>query len=237
MLDIWNRAVFRPFVATYEQLLREQQAASLVMATGWIALAGFFAGAIQGLLGGGLLLMLCSAPLIAIVAAIAFVISSAILYIIARALGGEGNLDGQSYLLAAGEAPMLLVSALLGVIHPALSILANLYTLWLNIVALQAAHRYGAAKAALTVLIPAIVVAALFACCFLALAPAIEDVYDELQRSLDLNTADAGSGTLASTIVRGAARALDGTPDAGAASVVGPSTQRLPLGAVHSAGR
>lgn len=196
MLDIWNRAVMRPFLATYELLLQEQEAPSLVMAAGWMALAGFFAGAIQGILGGGLFLMLCSAPIIAVVAVIAFVISSAILYIIARALGGDGDLDGQSYLLAAGEAPMLIVTALLGIIHPALSFLANLYTLWLNIVALQAAHRYSRAKAALTVLVPAIVVAALFACCFLTLAPAIEDVFEELQHNLDLNTADAGPAAL-----------------------------------------
>ncbi len=187
MFDIWIRAITQPSQATYEALLQEEHTPTLGKAAGWMALAGLIAGIIQGLFSGSPGSVLCS-PFSAVLAAIFFAIFSLILLVIARALGGEGDLDSQSYLLAAAQAPMTIVSAILGIIPlvgPLLGFLASLYTLWLNAIALQVAHGYSMGKALLTVLIPAIVVFALIMCCFMMFAASVSDVFDEIQDSLD----------------------------------------------------
>jgi hypothetical protein len=182
MFDVWFRAITQPSQDTYEGILRAEHDVTLSKAAGWMALAGLIAGIIQGLLSGGAGI-LC-APVFAVLAAIFFAIYSLILLVIARALGGEGELDSQSYLLAAAQAPMTIISAILGFL-PWLGLLANLYTLWLNALALQAAHGYSLGRALLTVLIPVIVVLVLVMGCFLTLAPSISDVLEEIEDSLE----------------------------------------------------
>lgn len=103
MFEIWIRAITQPSQATYEALLQEEHTPTLSKAAGWMALAGLIAGIIQGLLGGSAGGLLC-APITAVLSALFFAIGSLILLAIARALGGEGDLDSQSYLLAAAEA-------------------------------------------------------------------------------------------------------------------------------------
>ncbi len=187
MFDIWIRAITQPSQATYEALLQEEHTPTLGKAAGWMALAGLIAGIIQGLFNGSPGGVLCS-PISAVLAAIFFAIFSLILLAIARALGGEGDLDSQSYLLAAAQAPMTIVSAILGIIPlvgPLVSLLASLYTLWLSTIALQVAHGYSMGRALLTALLPAIVIFVLIMCCFMTFAASVGDVFDEIQDSID----------------------------------------------------
>jgi hypothetical protein len=128
MFSTWLRAFTRPVLATYEELLRGEPNPTLGKAVGWIAIAGLIAGAVSGLLnllfgmvrgeslGTLLVSWLKSLVTTAGGAVISFVILSAFWHAIARAFGGQGNLGSQSYLLAAAEAPVSIISGSLSTI-------------------------------------------------------------------------------------------------------------------------
>jgi hypothetical protein len=80
---------------------------------------------------------------------------------------------------------MFILSGVASILHPVLGLLANLYTFWLNVVAMQAAHSYSLSRAFLTVLIPVLVVIALVACCIMTLSEAVGEVFERIQDDLD----------------------------------------------------
>lgn len=205
MFDIWIRAI-KPglatdkAVATYEVLLQEEPNPTLGKGVKWVAVAGMIAGAIGGFLGlifgvaqgvpaGGLFVgWIVSVILVPIEAVIGFVIGSAILLAIAKALGGQGNLGSQSYVLAAAQAPMTIISVALGTIPVAgdtFSGLAGIYAGWLGLIAMRAAHRYGWGKAVLTVLMPVIVVIPII-CLLLLLGPVVGNVFSNIVGGLEM---------------------------------------------------
>jgi hypothetical protein len=97
--------------------------------------------------------------------AIYFMILSAISLAIARAFGGEGNLGSQSYLLAAAQAPMSIISACLAAVPLAGIVIAcpaRIYLIYLEVVAMRAVHRFGWGKAVGAILIPVSVLGALY---------------------------------------------------------------------------
>jgi hypothetical protein len=102
---------------------------------------------------------------------VSLVILSAIFLAIARACGGEGNLGSQSYLLAAAQAPVSIISGSLATI-PRVGVViawvAPVYLMYLWVLALRAAHRFGWNKAVGTLLIPAIVLGTLFYCIYMS---------------------------------------------------------------------
>ena len=94
-------------------------------------------------------------------------------------------------LLAAGGAPMFILSAIVTILHPVLGLLASLYTLWLNVLAMQAAHRYSLSKALVSVLIPVLVVTALVTCCLFTLGEAVRDVFERIQDDIERGSLDS----------------------------------------------
>jgi len=157
MLETWIRAITHPSQATFRDLLQQAPDPTFSKGANWIALAGLIAGIVQGLQYGGDVSSLVCAPVSAVIAAIVFGISSMIILVIAQALGGDGDLDSQSYLLAAVQAPMTIISAVLGTVS-LFSLLAGLYTLALTVIVLQAVHDYGMGKAILSLVLPGMII-------------------------------------------------------------------------------
>lgn len=189
MFEIWIRAV-RPglavdkAVAAYETLLTEAPNPTLGTAVKWVAIGGMIAGIIRGftaLIFGvaegqfseySLLLLIGILIASLILLVIMFVISSLIMLGIAKALGGQGNLGNQSYMLAAVSAPMSIIFAALLIIPGSVGSLISLsiavYTSWLSMVVLRALHQYSGGRAVLTVLIFLAIIFGLF---FLVVLP------------------------------------------------------------------
>jgi simple sugar transport system permease protein len=162
IFDVWGRAITRPLMETYTALLQDEPAPTLRKALGWVAVAALIVGPISAVLGGTFTLMLL-APLTIL---LGFVVSSVLLLAIARVLGGQGNLGRQSYLLAALQAPLQMISGLVGVVlvlAGAVSetagviasrcLLASLIALWLNVLALLLTRRHKLDVAALAALL------------------------------------------------------------------------------------
>ena len=169
MFEIWIRAITRPMLATYQELLEEEPNPSLGTALLWMAVYGaILAMGIEILsfvtrLGEhpDMASLLCG-PIVVLVTAvtgavIGFFVGSGIHFVSAKILGGEGTFVRQSYLLAAACAPMSIISVCLVVlpcVGPLLGLVSILYMLWLAVLALQAAHRFTAGRAVASVLAP-----------------------------------------------------------------------------------
>lgn len=195
MFNIWLRAITQPRLATYQAFLEEEPSPTFGKAAGWIAFAGLIAGFISGLLWlitgsgyveWGLSNLVCGLIVAPIGAVIGFAINSAILLAVAKALGGEGTFGQQSYVLAAANAPMSIILAFvapLPAVGPILGLLVSIFYLWLSALALQAAHRYTAGRALVTLLAPVAILIAV-ACCTIALltlmGPAVGDVFSTI---------------------------------------------------------
>lgn len=185
MFSVWVRAVTRPVPATYEELLQEEPNPTLSTAAGWIAIGGLISAALTGLLAplfglpqgmsGEIPVWVWVIGLVAVPIAgiISFVVLSAILLAIARAFGGEGNLANQSYLLAAPQVPLSIIGnslAWIPYVGVVIAYLVAMYGIYLAVLALRAAHRFGWGQAVVTLLIPGLVLAAVYcACVFLTM--------------------------------------------------------------------
>jgi hypothetical protein len=170
MFDIWIRAITRPRLDTYEAFLQEEPNPTLGKAAAWMAVAAAIGWVISvvltavfgaGLIQFDIITLVCGIVAAPIGAVIGFVIGSAILLVAAKLFGGDGTFVHQSYLLAAAYAPMSIISTAvvaLPVVGLVLGLAASLYSLWLAVVALQAAHSYSRGRAVLTVLAPTLLV-------------------------------------------------------------------------------
>jgi hypothetical protein len=77
---------------------------------------------------------------------IGFLTNTAVLLAVSRALGGQGDLATQSYLLSASMAPMLVLAPALVMVAEwgsALGWAVILYDRYLQLLGLRAAHKYG----------------------------------------------------------------------------------------------
>jgi hypothetical protein len=184
MVSVWVRAVTRPVPATYEELLQEKPNPTLSTAAGWIAIAGLIAAALTALrvhflgMPQGMpaetsvwvwLVVLVATPVAGI---ISLVVLSAILLAIARAFRGEGNLASQSYLLAAPQVPLSIIAGSLVWIPYVWDVIKYplmMYGIYLAVLALRAAHRFGWGRAVVTLLIPGLVLAAVYCACLFSL--------------------------------------------------------------------
>jgi hypothetical protein len=179
ILNIWIRAITQPEPATYEALLQEMSNPSQYDGIVWVALAAFVSGVIRlfpiltdnvnrhGFSGAVLGIWICGIIALPVLASFGFAISSAVMAITADLFDGQGDIDSQSYVMAAVVAPMTIVSTVLRqmpVVGGALNSLAGFYTLWLGIAALQAVHRYSWGKAVLTAFSPIFIAVILGLC-------------------------------------------------------------------------
>ena len=153
--QIWWTALTRPSVAAYVALADDPHATSQ-RAYGWLVWSGLISGALFGmgfsrsadLPFPGLCFGL---PLGALAGLLAIAFMAWITQRIASALGGSGAYSRLVYLLAAFNAPLMLVSMPLNSFsHPALSVLSiglGLYGLALTVLSVKAVNRFGWGRA------------------------------------------------------------------------------------------
>lgn len=183
MFQTWVNVLTKPGEATFEQE-RSSPQATLATAMIWIAVAavilaifssisvligGFlnmgqllltedlppeFAGLMVGAGGGGIIMVFC---LTLIFAPIGFLIGSGIYFAIAKALGGTGSFEEQSYLLATFTAPIMIVNGVIGLVPflgGCFSFFLSIYQLVLSYFAIKTAHNLDTGRAIAVVLIP-----------------------------------------------------------------------------------
>jgi hypothetical protein len=143
--------------------------------------------------GGGLLTAICGAPVGALISTGVFALAVGIVQLIARMFGGRGTFDQLAYAIAAVVAPFSIVSGLLSLLSAVpyagfcfglLGLVAGIYVLVLEVMAVKGVNQFGWGAAAGSLLLPFIVLV----CCisvvigglFSLLAPEISDTFTPL---------------------------------------------------------
>jgi hypothetical protein len=140
--------------------------------------------------GGSFLGVICGAPVGAVFGLLGYFIGVGIQSWLATLFGGTGSFGKFFYVNAAYQAPITLVTSIVGNIPlvGCLGIFIGLYSLYLNFISLQAVHKLTSGKAVIVILIP-IFVACLLSICmtvfFVAvLGPAVGDVFNSINSTL-----------------------------------------------------
>ncbi len=194
-IQVWIKALTKPNRVSYEEIVNDPDA-SLGKGIVWLAIAGFIGGLISsifglifnqnvftqfsqifgdsgfniGRTGGGFFSVISGTFGGMIGGVIGALIITGIVQLVARALGGTGEFDKLFYGYASFQAPLGLVTSVLGSI-PFLGCIAPLlgiYGLVLMVIATQAAHNLDTGKAAIATLTPVIIVFIL-CCCVIAI--------------------------------------------------------------------
>ncbi|MBN1876200.1 MAG: YIP1 family protein [Anaerolineae bacterium] len=122
---------------------------------------------------------------------IGFYLGNGLTYLGARIFGGTGTYGTQAYLVSLFTVPIGIASSLLGFIPCIGALIAvglSIYAIVLNVRAVMVTHNLTTGKATGAVLLPGIVVGALFACLtvfiLILLGPAFGDVFEEIMYDL-----------------------------------------------------
>jgi hypothetical protein len=179
--DVWTLALTDPTLAGYQKIA-SQRNASAIRAAGWIfmsaLLGNIIAVVVQSLFGNsifealnkaiaqsaiqlpvqqiGMTYLLCAIPVYAIFAVIGLYINVFLIKFVGGLLGGVGTIDEIFYTIAAFTAPLTIVSGIIGglpVINVVAGLLLGLYSIYLQLLAINVSHRFGWGKAIATVLI------------------------------------------------------------------------------------
>ena len=128
----------------------------------------------NGGVGSRLITVICGAPIAAVVSVIIFAVVVGIVQFLAKSFGGRGTFDQLAYTFAAIYAPFALVSGVLALLSAIpyvgycftfISLLALLYVLALQVMAVKAVNQFGWGQAAGSFFLPVLVL-----CCCLAVA-------------------------------------------------------------------
>jgi len=147
--------------------------------------------------GSTLIVAICGAPVGAVISTVVFAVFVGIVQLVAKMFGGRGTFDQLAYAIAAIVTPFYLVSGLLallgaipyvGLCFGLIGLLAGLYVLALEVMAVKGVNQFGWGEAAGSVFLPVL----LFVCCIAVgifgiaqlLGPAISDVFDSINQSL-----------------------------------------------------
>ena len=117
-------------------------------------------GLMTGMLGGASLFAIILAP-------IGFLISVGIYYLIARVLGGTGDYGRYAYLIAVFQAPISIILAVVSwvpILGGCVGLIGWIYSLVLTFYATKVEHNLTSGKAIAVIVIPIVVLLALFAC-------------------------------------------------------------------------
>ncbi len=156
---------------------------------------------VDGQAGGGigttLITAICGAPIAAVISVVVFAVVVAIVQFIAKMFGGKGTFDQLAYALAAISTPFVLISGVLtllsaiplvGLCFSVVSLIAGLYVLVLQVIAVKAVNQFGWGQAAGSLLLPFIVL-----CCCLSvgvigvmqmLGPQISETFNQINNNL-----------------------------------------------------
>jgi hypothetical protein len=214
MFRTWIDALTKPREETYAQIAASPQAKTGT-ALLWVFVASliqsFIVFLMQGVLmnrmmqgsgfenqmGTGLAGVLCGAPVFAAISVVLFAAFTGVVQWIAGLFGGRGSFEKLVYVLAAITVPFTLISALLtllsaipfvGLCFGLVSLLAALYVLYLEVMAVKVVNQFDWGKAAASLLLPVLV---LFCCVFVfafglasMLGPQLQDILNEVNPNL-----------------------------------------------------
>lgn len=161
---------------------------SQMMQNSDLGIEGIPAGA-----GGGLMAAICGAPIGAVISVAMFALVVGIVQFIAKMFGGQGTFDQLAYSIAAIVTPFYLVGSLLtllaaipavGFCFGILGLLAGLYVLALEVMAVKGVNQFGWGQAIASLLLPVFAIV----CCvsiavvgiMQALAPQLMDVFNSI---------------------------------------------------------
>ncbi|HET9907932.1 MAG TPA: Yip1 family protein [Anaerolineales bacterium] len=214
MFQTWINALTKPSEETYVQIANSPQAKTGT-ALLWVfvgsLIQSFIVFLLQGVLmnrmmqGSGfespmstsLIGVLCGAPVAAAISVVLFASFTGIVQWIAGLFGGRGSFEKLVYVLAAITVPFTLVSALftllsaipfVGFCFGLVSLLAALYVLYLEVMAVKAVNQFDWGKAAASLLLPGVVI---FCCVLVAigglfsiLGPQMQDIFNQINQSI-----------------------------------------------------
>ena len=200
--EVWLRAVTRPSVVTFESLLQDPNATTQ-RAYIWIVSSALIAylislaltavlsevlqaGAIVELALGLAICGLCGAIIAPLLSVLALVVNVGLMHLCARILDETGTFGQLIYAVAAYQAPLALISGVLGVV-PGVRYLAfaiAIYVIVLNVIAVQSVHRFGWGKSVVCAVVVPIVLTVLLACVIIAIlmliGPAVGSVFSTI---------------------------------------------------------
>jgi hypothetical protein len=171
--DVWKDALMKPF-ATFEKM---KKGADLMEGFKHVLVAGVIAGVLGAIgayfglaavasaggpfgsafAGMAMVGILIGTPIMAV---IGWLLMSLVYFVFAKLLGGSGSYTLQTYLIALYTAPLMVLSAVVGlipVLGSILGMLLSLYGLYLLTMALKSAHGFDTIKAALVWIIPVVI--------------------------------------------------------------------------------
>ena len=214
IFQTWVNAITKPNEQTYAQIANSPQAKTST-ALLWVfvgsLIQSFVTFLMQGVLmsqvmqgsglenqmGTGLAGVLCGAPVFAAISVVLFAAFTGIVQWIAGLFGGRGSFEKLVYVLAAITVPFALIGALLtllsaipfvGLCFGLISLLAALYVLVLEVMAVKAVNQFDWGKAAASLLLPFFVI---LCCVFVAifglasmLGPQLQEILDQISPSL-----------------------------------------------------
>ena len=214
MFQTWINALTKPSEETYAQIAASPQAKTGT-ALLWVFVASLIQSFIVFLMQGvlmnrmmqgsgfenqmstGLVGVLCGAPVTAAISVVLFAAFTGVVQWIAGLFGGRGSFERLVYVLAAITVPFTLISALLtllsaipfvGLCFGLISLLAALYVLYLQVMAVKTVNQFDWGKAAASLLLPVLV---LFCCIFVfafglasMLGPQLQEILNEMNPGL-----------------------------------------------------
>jgi hypothetical protein len=214
ILQTWMTALTKPNEHTYAQLAASPDAKTST-ALLWVFIGSLIQSfvaflmqgrimaqmmqdsGIQGQVGPGLVSVLCGAPIAAVISVVFFAAFTGIVQWVAGLFGGKGSFEKLAYVFAAITVPFTLISALLtllsaipyvGLCFGIVGLLAGLYVLVLQVMAVKGVNQFDWLPAAGSVLLPVIV----FICCISAgvaglislAGPAMQDIFNQINQSI-----------------------------------------------------
>ncbi|MFH0929192.1 MAG: YIP1 family protein [Candidatus Aenigmatarchaeota archaeon] len=172
MIDfkLWKDALLKP-----KQTFKKQKPkADLGVAMKNVAIAGLITGIIMGLVELNLLSFAFNIVFYPIVMVVSLLLNSLLYHVFARLLGGKGNYNTQTYLIALYSAPMSIMSSIVSipllsmteenlfnnlpvlVLVVIASMVVGIYSLYLLIQSLKETHSISTGRAFLTAIVPAL---------------------------------------------------------------------------------
>jgi|WetSurMetagenome_2_1015567.scaffolds.fasta_scaffold95937_2 hypothetical protein len=156
-------------------------------------------GQVSGFTGifgaAGLVGALCGAPIAGLFSLLGFIVGVAIIHGSAKFLGGQGTYNQMAYSFGAIIAPLTLVSTLLvpfnlipfvGLCILPVFLLLGLYTLFLEVAAIKAVHRFGWGGSAAALFMPTLLIGMLCGIVFLGMlriaGPGLNQMFQQLQQ-------------------------------------------------------
>lgn len=206
--DVWLKALTKPTVDSYIELLRDPLA-STGRACWWVFLAGIVTGlfvlinlslnpdftqAIDGLeqqqnfgnfgaiIAVGMILLV---PLQAAFSVLGLMMGAAIYDFLAKLFGGSGSFSRTAYLMGAYSAPFGIITSLLSLVPlvgECLNFLLIFYAFRLGVTSLQAAHRLNGGRATIIFLLPSLLILMLLCILLVALGPAFFEALSRYAR-------------------------------------------------------